>query len=106
MVGSLYPAALGAMGQAAVVLMAHKRKLPPYPQALPCVVVAVDPGATAGWAIYLEGRTLSCGAADSKDAKQRSGKLSVSVFLHSRLVSVSSAILTACWSRLAPASAG
>ncbi len=45
-----------------------KRKLPPYPQALPCVIVAIDPGATAGWAIYLEGRTVSWGAADSYDS--------------------------------------
>lgn len=44
-----------------------KVKLPPYPVALPCVIVAVDPGLTSGWATMLEGRPVSWGEVQAAD---------------------------------------
>lgn len=39
----------------------------PYPVALPCVLVAVDPGLTSGWATYVEGRPVTWGEVDAAD---------------------------------------
>lgn len=39
----------------------------PYPVNLPCVIVAVDPARTSGWAVFLEGRPVSWGEVDAAD---------------------------------------
>lgn len=45
----------------------RKPKPPPYPVPLPCVIVAVDPGRSSGWATYLEGQPVSYGTLDAAD---------------------------------------
>lgn len=46
----------------------RKPKPRPYPVALPCVIVAVDPARTSGWATFLEGKPVSWGEVDAADA--------------------------------------
>ena len=41
---------------------------PEHQIALPCVIVAIDPGRASGWAIYLEGRPVSWGVVDAADS--------------------------------------
>lgn len=43
-------------------------KAPHYDSPLPCVILAVDPGRTSGWAIYAQGRPVSWGTLDAADA--------------------------------------
>lgn len=39
----------------------RKAKLSAYPVALPCVLLAIDPAACSGWALFLEGRPVTWG---------------------------------------------
>lgn len=43
---------------------------PEHTIALPCVILAIDPGKISGWAIYLEGRPVQWGAAKAGDSER------------------------------------
>lgn len=45
-----------------------KPKPRPYPVALPCVILAIDPAALSGWAIFLEGRPVTWGELAASNA--------------------------------------
>lgn len=47
---------------------ARKPQLSAYPVALPCVLLAIDPATTSGWALFLEGKPVSWGALAASDS--------------------------------------
>lgn len=48
--------------------MPKKPKLPAYRHELPCVILAIDPGATSGWAILVEGKPRCWGSLAASDS--------------------------------------
>lgn len=48
--------------------MPKKPKLPAYRHELPCVILAIDPGGTSGWAILVEGKPKCWGALLASDS--------------------------------------